>query len=158
MNHTRFPKENHLPAWARRDNQVKKKVWSCITCICRVRLHWSQNRHNTANQHLSGYTSQTRVAAMNPTCVSRLIATQGLLVLRLLIVSDVNSTWCTRWMMIGTNLILKEQHMILLFFKKLHKFVDRVRPEQISSVDHSVGPQKGAITYLLHGAESFLRS
>jgi hypothetical protein len=29
-----------------------------------------------------------------------------------------------------------------LFFKKLHKFVDPIRPEQISAVDHSVGPQK----------------
>ena len=38
----------------------------------RLRLHWSQNRHNTANQHLSGYTSQKRVAIFNPTCVSRL--------------------------------------------------------------------------------------
>ena len=24
MNHTRFPKEDHLPDWARRDNQGKK--------------------------------------------------------------------------------------------------------------------------------------
>ena len=24
VNHTRFPKEDHLPIWARRDNQVKK--------------------------------------------------------------------------------------------------------------------------------------
>ena len=24
MNHTRFPKEDHLPDWARRDNHVKK--------------------------------------------------------------------------------------------------------------------------------------
>jgi hypothetical protein len=24
MNHTRFPKEDHLPDWARRDNQFKK--------------------------------------------------------------------------------------------------------------------------------------
>ena len=24
MNHIRFPKEDHLPDWARRDNQVKK--------------------------------------------------------------------------------------------------------------------------------------
>ena len=24
MNHTRFPKEDHLPDWARRDNQIKK--------------------------------------------------------------------------------------------------------------------------------------
>jgi len=45
-----------------------------------VRLHWSQNRHNTGNQHLSGHTSQTRMATFNPTCVSILIATQGLLV------------------------------------------------------------------------------
>ena len=32
----------------------------------RVRLHWSQNRQNTANQHLSGYTLQERVATFNP--------------------------------------------------------------------------------------------
>ena len=24
MNHTHFPKEDHLPYWARRDNQAKK--------------------------------------------------------------------------------------------------------------------------------------
>jgi hypothetical protein len=24
VNHTRFPKEDHLPDWARRDNQIKK--------------------------------------------------------------------------------------------------------------------------------------
>ena len=30
------------------------------------RLHWSRNRHNTANQHLSGYTLQERVATFNP--------------------------------------------------------------------------------------------
>jgi len=36
----------------------------------RVGLHWSENRHNTANQTLSGYTSQTRAATFNPTCVS----------------------------------------------------------------------------------------
>ena len=46
-----------------------------------VRLHWSKNRHNTANQHLSGYTSQTRVATINLICVSILIATEGLLFL-----------------------------------------------------------------------------
>jgi len=32
--------------------------------------------------------------------------------------------------------------MIILFFKKLHKFVDPVRQEQMSAVDHSVDPQK----------------
>ena len=31
----------------------------------RPRLHCSQNRHNTANQHLSGHTSQARVATFN---------------------------------------------------------------------------------------------
>jgi hypothetical protein len=35
----------------------------------RVRLHRSQNRHNTANQHLSGYTLQERVATFKPTTV-----------------------------------------------------------------------------------------
>jgi hypothetical protein len=30
----------------------------------------------------------------------------------------------------------------LLFFKKLHKFMDPVRPEQMSVVDNSIGPQK----------------
>jgi len=35
----------------------------------RVRIHWSQNQHNTANQHLSGYTLQERVATFKPTTV-----------------------------------------------------------------------------------------
>ena len=35
----------------------------------RVRLHRSQNRHNTTNQHLSGYTLQERVATFKPTTV-----------------------------------------------------------------------------------------
>ena len=45
MNHTRLPKEDHLPDWARRDNQVKKgddvdceAIYSLFprpaTCIC----------------------------------------------------------------------------------------------------------------------------
>jgi len=54
-------------------------------------LHLSQNRQNAANQQLSGYTSQAHVATFNPTCLSKLIATQGLMVLRLLIVSDVKT-------------------------------------------------------------------
>ena len=35
MIHTRFPKEDHLPEWARRDNQVKKgdRVDYLRTCI-----------------------------------------------------------------------------------------------------------------------------
>jgi len=32
--------------------------------------------------------------------------------------------------------------MIVLFFKKLHKFVDPVRLKQMSASDHSIGPQK----------------
>jgi hypothetical protein len=38
--------------------------------------------------------------------------------------------------------ILKEKHMILLFFKKLYEFVAAVMPIQMSTVGHSVGPQK----------------
>ena len=53
---------------------VNKHFWSLQTVNCRsqwpcslwVRLHWSQNRHNTANQHLSGHTLQERVATFNP--------------------------------------------------------------------------------------------
>jgi len=41
----------------------------------RVRLHWSQNRHNTANQHLSGYTLQERVATFKPTTVLSIATT-----------------------------------------------------------------------------------
>jgi len=43
---------------------------------------------------------------------------------------------------ITSSQILKEKHMIILFFKKLHKFMYPVRPKQKSAVDHSVGPQK----------------
>jgi hypothetical protein len=41
----------------------------------RVRLHWSQNRHNTTNQHLSGYTLQERVATFKPTTVLSIATT-----------------------------------------------------------------------------------
>ena len=38
-------------------------LWSAERFLnLKVRLHWSQNRQNTANQHLSGYTLQERVA------------------------------------------------------------------------------------------------
>ena len=53
-------------------NQICKYLgllsdWSAYRQAClRVRLYWSQNRHNTANQHLSGYTLQERVATFNP--------------------------------------------------------------------------------------------
>jgi hypothetical protein len=43
--------------------------------ILRVRLHWSQNRHNTAKQHLSGYTLQERVATFKPTTVLSIATT-----------------------------------------------------------------------------------
>jgi hypothetical protein len=38
--------------------------------------------------------------------------------------------------------ILKEQHTIILRFKKLYKFMDPAIPKQMSAVVHSVGPQK----------------
>jgi hypothetical protein len=34
--------------------------------------------------------------------------------------------------------------MILLFFKKLHKFMDPVMAKHMSTVHHSIGPKKGA--------------
>jgi hypothetical protein len=40
-----------------------------------ARLHWSQNRHNTANQHVSGYTLQERVATFKPTTVLSIATT-----------------------------------------------------------------------------------
>jgi hypothetical protein len=67
------------------------------------RLNWSQKRHNTTVWTDSRQWSRTRVATFNPTCVSRLLATQGLLVLSPLIASDVNGTWRPRRMMNGTN-------------------------------------------------------
>jgi hypothetical protein len=58
----------------------------------RLRLHWSQKRHNTTVWTDSRQGSGNRVATLNPTCVSRRLAAQGLLVLCPLIVSDVNGT------------------------------------------------------------------
>ena len=55
--------------------------------VFRPQLNWSQNRHNQTNICL-GIQRQTCMATFNPTCLSRLIATQGLFVLSLLIVSD----------------------------------------------------------------------
>jgi len=47
----------------------------------RVQLHYSQNQHNTANQHLSGHTSPDMCGYFNQTCLSRFLAAKGLLVL-----------------------------------------------------------------------------
>jgi hypothetical protein len=54
------------------------------TCFLRLRLHCSQKRHNTTVWTNSRQGSRNRVATFNPKCVSRLLATQGLLVLCLL--------------------------------------------------------------------------
>jgi len=86
----------------------------------RTRLHWSQNRHNTANQHLSAHTPQRRVATFNPTCVPRLLATQVIFVFSLRTVRDVKGTRCTGWMMTGTNICWQ----ILNFVWSMRKYVD----------------------------------
>ena len=44
-----------------------------------------------------------RVATCIPTSLSRLLPTEGLFSLSLLIVGEVNVTWCTRLMEFGTN-------------------------------------------------------
>jgi hypothetical protein len=49
--------------------QVLNLQSECVFCCLRVWLHWSQNRHNTANQHLSGHTLQERVVTFKPTTV-----------------------------------------------------------------------------------------
>jgi len=41
----------------------------------RVQLHWSQNRHKIANQHLSGHTLQERVATFKPTTILSIATT-----------------------------------------------------------------------------------
>jgi len=73
-------------------NRLSRICWMPVVHL-RVRLHCSQNWHNTASQHLPGCTWQTRVATFNPTCVSILIATQGFLVLRL-----ESCTHCSRYL------------------------------------------------------------
>ena len=67
----------------------------------RLRLHWSQKRHNTTVWTDSRQGSRNRVATFNPTCVSRPLATQGRLVLSAY--CDMNGTWCTHRVMTGTN-------------------------------------------------------
>jgi hypothetical protein len=46
--------------------KISAKYGCSMTTALMVWLNWTQNRHNTANQHLSGHTSQTRVATFNP--------------------------------------------------------------------------------------------
>ena len=50
-------------------------VFSVGVVSLRVRLHGSQNRHNTANQHLSGFTLQERVATFKLTIVLSIATT-----------------------------------------------------------------------------------
>jgi len=47
---------------------------------------------NTASQHLSGHTSPDMCGYFNPTCMSRLLATKGILFLSLFIVGDNSVT------------------------------------------------------------------
>jgi hypothetical protein len=46
-------------------------------------------------------------STFKPTCLSRLLAPEELLVFSLLIVSDVNGTWCTCRMMTASNFLLE---------------------------------------------------
>jgi hypothetical protein len=47
----------------------QKSLSVVLAVSIRVRPHWSHNRHNTANQHLSGHTLQELVATFKPTTV-----------------------------------------------------------------------------------------
>ena len=75
-----------------------------------VWLHWSQNQHNTANKICLGINHQICVATFNLKCLSRLLPTKGLLVLSVLIVGDVNGTWCMR-LMTGMNFLWYLKYM-----------------------------------------------
>ena len=48
MNHIRFPKEDHLPDWARRDNKVKKSdpVEIVFQGDCYFWLYLKMNKYN----------------------------------------------------------------------------------------------------------------
>ena len=46
---------------------IKSRLLAATSVRLRLRLHWSQNRHNTANQHLSGYPLQEYVATFKHT-------------------------------------------------------------------------------------------
>jgi len=73
------PKRRHIKFRRRGITQKKAyniqnmaKIWNHgHACRIRLRLHCSQNRHNTANQRLSEYTLQERVATFILTCISR---------------------------------------------------------------------------------------
>jgi hypothetical protein len=82
--------------------RLPQKAGVCARAL-RLRLHWSQKRHNTTVWTDSRQGSRNRVAIFHPTCLSRLLATQGLLVLSLLVVSDVNGAWRAGRVMTGTN-------------------------------------------------------
>jgi hypothetical protein len=62
--------DSHWQGWRTTDRNCMTFYYSVwLVTHRRVRLHWSQNRHNTANQHLSGHTLQERVAILEPTTV-----------------------------------------------------------------------------------------
>ena len=80
--------DTDLPFYLSFNRQSEYKLFYKLICwlagSVRLRLHWSQKRHNTTVWTDSRQESRNRVATFNPTCVSRLLDTQGLLVLCLL--------------------------------------------------------------------------
>jgi len=65
----------HAHAVPRTVRSHQEGVCSIVLWSIRVRLHWSQNRHNTAKQHLSGYTLQESVATFKPAVVLSIATT-----------------------------------------------------------------------------------
>jgi len=92
----------------------------------RMRLHWSQNRHNKANQHLSAHTSQTRVAAFNPTCVPRLLAIQ-----KASCFQSAYCTWRERYTMYGSDddwdeFLLTDINLCLKYVKICRRWMQKL--------------------------------
>jgi len=57
--HSLLHRKEQTPMWrcrARRRRKGRSHARNMTLRPFGPRLHWSQNRHNTANQHLSGYT------------------------------------------------------------------------------------------------------
>jgi hypothetical protein len=63
-----------------------------------ARTHTTKQTNICLGVHL-----QTCLVAFNTTCLSRLVATKGRLFPSLFIVGDVNVTWCTFLMLVGTK-------------------------------------------------------
>jgi len=81
------------------------------------------------------------VASKGMSCIWFLTATWRLLN-KAIEINVIKAERLVRLICLLHNIIMYLEGMILLFFKKFHKFLDPSMPKQMSVVDHSVSPQK----------------